>query len=329
MNRDKQIYIIDPVHQSCITTLKEAGLQVKYLPEVNPEILFQDALYIYGIIVRSKIKFDEITLQKFPFLQFIGRVGAGMENIDTNAANKLGISCFNSPEGNRDAVGEHCIGMLLCLFNKLRRSGNEIQNRIWDRNGNRGEEIKGKTIGIIGFGNTGSAFARKLRGFECRILAYDKFKKDFGNEWVEEVNLKEILNFADIISLHIPLNVTTEYLVNEQFIDSVKKSFYLINTSRGKNVNTKAVVQRLKTGKLIGACLDVIEYEDFGFENAKDFFENPNFQYLSHADNVILSPHVAGWTHQSNQRMAEVIAAKVLSWHKIQKICKSNEISNL
>jgi D-3-phosphoglycerate dehydrogenase / 2-oxoglutarate reductase len=227
-------------------------------------------------------------------------------------AKQKGIACINSPEGNRDAVGEQSIAMLLALFNNLLRADKEVREGKWIREGNRGVELQGKTVGIIGYGNTGSVFAKKLSGFECFIMAYDKYNKNFGNSYVKEVSLEEIFNKADILSLHIPLTHETEYLVNDGLINSFRKNFYLINTSRGKCVKTDDLVAGLKSGKVLGACLDVNEYEDTTFESARaESMKTESWEYLTTSDKVILTPHIAGWTYESNEKMARILFDKI------------------
>lgn len=267
-----------------------------------------------GIIIRSRILLDKKILEKAENLLFIARAGAGMENIDVGFAESKNIKCINSPEGNRDAVGEHATGMLLSLMNNLNRADQQVRSGEWIREENRGHEMQGKTIGIIGFGNMGSSFATKLQGFDCKILAYDKYKKSFGNVWVKESSIQEIFNEADILSIHVPLTAETEYFIDDAFLNKFKKEVYFINTSRGKCTRTDDLVKNIKAGKVLGACLDVIEYEDLSFEKISgksSFFENPSWQFLIKSDKVILSPHIAGWTFESNEKMAKTLIKKI------------------
>lgn len=258
---------------------------------------------------------DKEFIDKAKNLIFIGRVGSGLDSIDVEYANAKGIACLNSPEGNRDAVGEHVIGMLLALLNKICIANNEVKNGRWNREENRGLEIKGKTIGIIGYGNMGSAFAQKLKGFESNVIAYDKYKTNFGNDFVSEVSLEKIFEETDILSLHVPLTDETTYMVNDNFINSFKSKIYLINSSRGKVVNTDDLVNNLKNGKVLGAALDVIEYEETSFEKlvagSWKLEANPSFNYLKNVDNVILTPHIAGWTFESKIKLSMVLADKI------------------
>jgi len=269
----------------------------------------------HGIMIRSRITIDKEFLDKSPVLKFIARAGAGMESIDVEYAKQKGVACLNSPEGNRNAVGEHAMGMLLSLFNNLNRADRQIRAGEWIREKNRGHELEGKTVGIIGYGNMGSAFAEKLKGFNCKILAYDKYKTNFGNEYITESSLEEIKNNADVVSLHVPLTTETTYFVNENFINSFAKPFYLINTARGKCVSIHDLVTGLKSGKIIGACLDVYEYEDTSFEKfsieSAGILNNPDWKYLTSTDQVILSPHIAGWTVESLRKIAEVLVSKI------------------
>lgn len=265
----------------------------------------------FGLVIRSKIILDAEILACASRLKFIARVGAGMESIDVDFARSQGIECFNSPEGNRDAVAEHALGMLLSLLNHLNRADNEVRHGIWKREANRGMEIKGKTIGIIGYGNMGGAFARLLKGFSCRVLAYDKYKTGFTDEFVTECTLERIFDETDILSLHVPLTTETMYLVNESFLGSFRRNIWLINTSRGMVVNTASLVAALETGLVKGAALDVLEYEKSSFEAMdEELFPEP-LKKLCALENVILSPHIAGWTVESKYKLAKVLADKI------------------
>jgi D-3-phosphoglycerate dehydrogenase len=265
-----------------------------------------------GIIIRSRFGIDKAFLDKATNLKFIGRVGAGLENIDVDYAKQKGIKLYNAPEGNRNAVSEHALGMLLSLFNKLRTAHDEVINGQWRREANRGYELEGKTIGLIGYGNTGKALAKKLRGFDCEVLCYDILEK-IGDENAKQVSLEELKAKADVISLHTPQTPLTLKMVDAEFINSVAKPFWLINTARGKSVVTKDLVNGLQSGKVLGAGLDVLEYEKSSFE---DMFSKDNqlpeaFQYVMRADNVLLSPHVAGWTFESHIKLAQTIVDKI------------------
>lgn len=272
-----------------------------------------------GIIVRSRININKDFIDKAINLQFIGRVGAGMESIDMSYAQEKNVSCFNSPEGNRDAVGEQALGMLLSLMNNLNRADRQVRNGEWIREENRGFEIKGKTIAIIGYGNMGSSFARKLKGFEANVIAYDKYKQNYSDEFVQESSWNEIVEKADILSLHVPLTEETRYLINNSLIGKFKKDFWLINTARGPVVNTADLVLALKSGKIKGAALDVIEYEETSFESLSLKNMPAPWKYLVNNDKVILTPHIAGWTEESKEKLATVLAHKIIAFMKNNK----------
>jgi len=310
------ILIIDEVHNSLIDTLAQANYILDYLPKITSEKVFSIITDYDGIIVRSKMKITSELIDTARNLKFIARVGAGLENIDVDYAKQKKIKVINSPEGNRDAVGEHALGMLLNLFNKINIANSEIKSGIWNREANRGEEIGGKTIGIIGYGNTGSAFAEKLSGFDVEILAYDKYKTGFSNKFVTECELKDLFEKIDILSFHVPLTDETKQMFNADFIQNFKKDIYLINTSRGKVVNTKDLVSALKTKKIKGACLDVLEYEKLSFEDIFKTSDNEGFNHLIKSKNVILTPHIAGWTHQSYYKISKIIADKIIKEFK-------------
>jgi D-3-phosphoglycerate dehydrogenase len=310
----KKILIIDSIHPVFKKIVEEnAFLCDDGMKLTKDEIILQINNYI-GIAIRSRFKIDKDFLSHAEHLKFIARAGAGMENIDVKYATSKGIASLNSPEGNRDAVGEHAIGLLLSLFNNLNKADREVRKGIWLREENRGVELQEKTVGIIGFGNTGSSFAKKLSGFESKLLTYDKYVNidSVKFSFVQQVSLEQIFEASDIISFHIPLNAETKYLVNDEFINRFKKDIYIINTSRGKILNTADLVKNLKTGKVQGACLDVLEYESTSFENF-DAYDLPDpMKYIMNSENVILSPHIAGWTFESNEKMARILAEKVL-----------------
>ncbi|WP_213190417.1 2-hydroxyacid dehydrogenase [Cloacibacterium caeni] len=273
-----------------------------------------------GIIIRSRIPLDKNFLQNARNLKFIARVGAGMENIDLETAKNLGISLINSPEGNRDSVAEHVVGMLLILMNRLFIASEEVKNGIWKREENRGDELLGKTFGIIGYGNMGKATAKRLSGFGVEVIFYD-ILPNLEDEFAKQVSLEELQERADILSLHIPLDASTEYLVDENFISKMKKNFYLVNTARGKNVKTSALVDALKSGKVKAAALDVLEYEKSSFENldtstSLSTRNKEDLQFLLESNQVIVTPHIAGWTHQSKEKLAQFIVDKI-----VQQFC--------
>lgn len=312
-----QVIFIDTVHPALKEMLETKGVKC-IMHHTTSQQELELMIHKYdGIVIRSRFKLDKHFLSKATSLKFIARSGAGLENIDLEYCKQKNITCFNSPEGNRDAVGEHALGMLLMLFNNLKKADAEVRKGIWKREENRGTEIAGRTIGIIGYGNMGSAFARKLIGFDCSVIAYDKYRSGFGNEMVKEVTLNELQQKADVISLHVPLTSETNYLVNKDFIDSCTKPFYLINTARGKNVNTEDLVFALKERKIKGACLDVLEYEHSSFENIDKDKLPAAFQFLTDSENVILSPHIAGWTHESYYKLSYYLAEKIIKHFKL------------
>lgn len=262
-----------------------------------------------GTIIRSRIPVDQKFIEHAKNLKFIARVGAGMENIDVAFAQKSGVELISSPEGNRDAVAEQVLGMLLILMNRLFISSQEVKNGIWKREENRGEELLGKTVGLIGYGNMGKAVAKRLSGFGCKVIFHD-ILPNIADENATQVTLEILKKEADILSLHLPITDETHYLVNKKFISEMTKNFYFVNTARGKNVNTKDLVQAIKNGKVKGAALDVLEYEKSSFENLDG--ENEDLQYLLNSEKVIVTPHIGGWTIESKEKLAQVIVDKIL-----------------
>ncbi|MEG0927667.1 2-hydroxyacid dehydrogenase [Chryseobacterium sp.] len=265
-----------------------------------------------GIIIRSRIPLDKNFLEQGKNLKFIARVGAGMENIDIPAAEALGIQLINSPEGNRDSVAEHVVGMLLVIMNRLFIASQEVKNGIWKREENRGDELLGKTVGLIGYGNMGKATAKRLSGFGCKVIFHD-ILPGLSDEFATQVTLDELKQSAEVLSLHIPLTSETHYLIDKKFISEMKNDFYFVNTARGKNVETKSLVEAMKVGKVKGACLDVLEYEKSSFENLE--IENEDLKYLLESDQAIITPHIAGWTHQSKEKLAQFIVDKIVASH--------------
>jgi D-3-phosphoglycerate dehydrogenase len=259
----KKILIADDLHPS----FKEEAEKLGYVVDDLPDLTYSQTLEIIsqykGVAIRTKFKVDKPLIDAAENLEFIARAGAGMDNIDEEYATSKGIVCLNAPEGNRDAVAEHAMGMLLSLMNNLRKADNEVRNRIWDREGNRGYELKDKTVAIIGYGNTGRSFARKLRGFEVDVIVFDKYKTGYSDDFGREVSMDEIVKFADIISFHIPLTRETRQLVDDEYLFHFRKPIFLINTARGEIVNTQAVLNSIKQGKVLGAAFDVIEVEKF------------------------------------------------------------------
>jgi D-3-phosphoglycerate dehydrogenase / 2-oxoglutarate reductase len=307
-----KVYFLDTVHPILAQRLAAAGHQCVDATQLTYEeccVALNDA---EGIVIRSRFPMNESLLKHAPQLKFIARSGAGMENIDEAYTSARGIICYNAPEGNRNAVGEHALGMLLSLFNNLNKGDREVRKGIWDREGNRGVELDGKTVGIIGYGNNGSAFAKKLRGFDVDVLAYDKYVSGFGNDFVKEVTLQEIFDQSDVVSFHIPQNDETRFMGNADFFHAFKKPIYIINLSRGKIIRTTDLVNAIQNGKVLGACLDVLEYESSSFEKIFDDTIPDALNYLVHSDKVILSPHVGGWTVESYFKLSDVLADKIL-----------------
>ena len=306
-----KILLLDKNHPLITEQLSEKGFVLEEDFSSSYEQVL-DKIHLYeGIIIRSRIPLDAHFLEKAKNLKFIARVGAGMENIDITKAQELGIKLINSPEGNKDAVAEHVIGTLLVLMNRLFISSNEVKKGIWLREENRGEEILGKTFGIIGYGNMGKAVAKRLSGFGCKTIFYD-IKPNLSDEFATQVSLQELQENADILSFHTPLTEDTLYMIDEEFISKMKKNFYFINTARGKNLKTSALVNALKSGKIKGACLDVLEYEKTSFENLET--KNEDLEYLLNSEKAIITPHIAGWTHESKIKLAQVIVDKILAF---------------
>ena len=308
-----KILHIDKNHPLMLSQLSAQGFENEEDYTNTKEAIESKIADYDGIIIRSRFPIDKTFLDKATRLKFIGRVGAGLENIDGAYAESKGITLIAAPEGNRNAVGEHALGMLLALLNKLKKANNEIKNGKWLREENRGWELDGKTVGIIGYGNMGKSFAKKLRGFDCNVICYD-ILPDKGDENAKQVTLVDFFRQADIVSLHTPQTPQTEKMINTAFINSFAKSFWFLNTARGKNVVTDDLVNALKNGKVLGAGLDVLEYEKASFE---DFFSDgqmpESFKYLLDADNVILTPHIAGWTLESKEKLAQIIVDKIIS----------------
>lgn len=303
-----RVLITDNTHPILPEMLRAAGHEAVVDTTLDYNSLLACAAGYDALVVRSKIVIDRNFLDHTRNLKVIGRVGAGMETIDVAYAESLGIKCLNSPEGNHDAVGEHAVGLLLALFDKIASADAEVRQGLWRREENRGLEVKGKTVGIIGFGNMGSAFAQRLRGFECKIVVYDKYKPaGYAPAWVEEVSLEELQGCADVVSLHVPLTEETHYMVDSAFLQDFRKDIFLINTARGAVVKTDDLVAAMEEGKVLGAALDVLEYEDM----SKDGLSAARLAPLL-SQRVVLTPHVAGWTVESKEKLARVLAEKII-----------------
>lgn len=307
-----RILFIDSNHPLLHETLRKKGHICDLNYHWNKDEIISNIHLYDGIVIRSKLKLTKEIIDKGLRLKFIARAGAGMENIDVEYAESKGIKCLHAPEGNRDAVAEHALAMLLSLFNNLCRANAQVRQGKWIREGNRGIELMGKTVGVIGYGNMGSAFVQRLSGFGVRVLVYDKYKKNVGNDTILEVPIEQIYEEADILSLHTPLTTETHYLINDDFIKRFKKNFYIINTARGKCLNTNDLVKHIQSGKILGACLDVLEYEAVSFESFDNIDLPPPFKFLINSEQVVLSPHIAGWTYESNEKIAGLLAQKIL-----------------
>jgi D-3-phosphoglycerate dehydrogenase len=308
MKQPVKILITDNVHECFMEAMQALGCEVHYRNTIQKEEVMAIIADYDILLINSRIKADKALIDKGIKLKAIARIGSGLEVIDTEYAATKNIACINAPEGNKDAVAEHALGMLLCLLNNIHIANAEVKAGQWLREQNRGTELGGKTIGIIGFGNNGSAFAEKLKGFNVTILAYDKYKTNYGNEYVQESTLQEIFEKADIVSLHLPLTEETYQLVNKNFIFAFKKHFYFLNMSRGKSVVTADLIDAINQGKILGACLDVLENEKL--ETLTDE-QKQDFQQLIAMNNVLLTPHIAGWTYQSKIKIAKVLATKL------------------
>lgn len=306
-----KILHLDSNHPLLWQQLEEAGFNNEQDFTSTKEEVEAKIQNYHGIIIRSRFKIDRAFIDKATNLRFIARVGAGLESIDCEYAIAKGVHLIAAPEGNKNAVGEHALGMLLSLMNKLNRADRLVREGKWIREGNRGYEIEHKTIGIIGYGNMGKSFAKKLQGFDVEVLCYD-IQENVGDQNATQVSLKVIQEKADVLSLHIPWTPETDKMINAEFINSFTKPIWFINTSRGKNVVTADLVDALKTGKILGAALDVLEYEKLSFENLFiDTEKQAAFNYLLEAENVLLTPHIAGWTYESHEKLAQTIVDKI------------------
>jgi D-3-phosphoglycerate dehydrogenase len=311
-----KVLFVDTVNPLLMQTLESANILCDIAYSKSKEKISKIIHKYDGIVIRSKFEIDKRFIDIAKKLKFIARAGSGTENIDVEYAMTKNISCFNAAEGNRQAVAEHTLAMILALINNINQANLEVKKGQWNRESNRGTEISGKKIGIIGFGNNGNAFANLLKGFDVTILAYDKYKKEYDYK----TDMATIYKKADFLSLHVPLTHETKYLVNDNFISKFHKPFYLINTSRGKCVDTKALVKNLEDKKILGACLDVLEQEKISFENLAAKKNTKDLTYLLKAKNVILTPHIAGWTKESDIKIAEILAKKIIN--------QSNSIKN-
>ncbi len=298
---------LDENHEILENGLAKIGFKNYFDFKSNKKDITKKIEKFHGLVIRSRIPIDEDLIDHAKNLNFIARVGSGTENIDIEYAKKRGITIISAGEGNANAVGEHTLSLILSLFNNIVKANNEINNNVWQREGNRGIELENKTVGIIGYGKTGKNFAKKLAGFNVKVLCNDIIE-NIADDYAEQVSIDEIQSKCDIISLHTDLNKLSKHLVNTQFIDNCKKPFYLINTSRGLCVKTSDLILGIKTGKILGACLDVIENESSSFEN---FEQDSYLNFLKKSEKVILTPHVAGWTFESKSKLSQIILKKI------------------
>lgn len=311
MTNAKRILLIDEPHPLLIKQLQQAGCTLLFRYRHTREEILADLPGCTGVVVRSRVQIDQAFLAKATKLEFVARIGVGTEHIDRQACAAQDVAVYTSPEGSRDTVGEHTLGMLLMLLNRLAIADREVRNGQWIREANRGVEIKGKTIGIVGYGNMGTAFAKKLAGLDAQVIAYDKFKTNYGDAFARAVSLEELQAQSDIISLHIPYLPENHHFVDQDFIRACAKNIYLVNTARGTVLHTADLVAAMQAGKVLGAALDVLEYEEMSFSTLEpDRLPQP-FQYLRQSARTVLTPHIAGWSHEAKRGHAAVLAEKI------------------
>lgn len=303
-----KVIITAKAHELLIGTLKQKGFEVINAPAISYNELFNEMNGVEGLVITTRIKVDSNLIDKGKDLKWIGRLGSGMELIDVKYAESKGIKCISSPEGNRNAVAEHTLALLLTLMNKIHSVQKELKEGKWLRDENRGTELYGKTIGVIGYGNTGSAFAQLLQSFNVIVLAYDKYKFGFSKEYIKEASFEQVCRYADAISFHIPLTEETHYLANHDFFQSLKQKPWILNTSRGEIVNTQDLKEAIVNGVITGAGLDVLENEKISSHTAE---ENLLFHWLLDQPNVVITPHIAGYSHEAFLKMSEILLQKL------------------
>lgn len=306
-----KIAVLDDIHPIVIKTLEKYNCEIINHKETSYED-FKKVIENYeGILLRSRLKMNKELLECAENLKFIGRPGAGLENIDLSYCKSRNIQVFRSPEGNMDAVGEHALGMLFTLFNNLNKAINEVKKGIWLREENRGVELKGKTVGILGYGFMGKTFAKKLSGLDVNIIAYDKYISNYGNNSVKEVSIEELFEQTDVLSIHTPLSQETTGMINKTFISKFRKPIYIVNTARGKSLITKDIVELIEAQKVLGVCLDVLEYESSSFEFLDENKIPEPLEYLLKSPKAVITPHIAGWTHEAKYKMGKVLVEKI------------------
>ena len=304
----KKCLIIDRTHACIIPLLKEIGYRADYHPGLSRAEVLERITDYDGLIVRSKLAVDRELLERAERLRFVGRAGAGLDLLDLEALHRRGIQVVNAPEGNRDALAEHMVGMLLCLLNKIHQADRQVRRGIWDREGSRGTELMGKTVGLVGYGYMGQAFARRLSGFGVEVLAYDKYKQNYGDEYATEAAMEELYERTDILSFHVPLTEETHRYVNEAYLNRFQKDIFLLNSARGKIITFRTLAESIRRGKIRGAALDVLENEQLTqlSDEQRHYLDE-----LIASDRVLFTPHVAGWTHESYEKISRVLAEKI------------------
>lgn len=325
MAKSIHILIVDDLHPSLMEGLDKKSISYSYQPDIKPADVAKEMANFNVLIVRSKIQLDSMFFDMNPQLELVARAGSGMDNIDLETAHSRGITCINAPEANCDAVGEQSLATLLSLLHNVVKGNTEVSNGKWDREGNRGVELGSLTVGIIGYGHTGSAVARKLSGFGCEVLAYDKYKEDFGSEGVKEVSLTRLMEDSDVVSFHVPLTEETTKWVSTEFVDTMRKPFVLLNLSRGGIMETSAIIDGLKSGKILAFGTDVLENEKLDRLSEKEHVE---LDFLTSASNVIVTPHVGGWSKQSYKKISRVLLEKIWAWGENKNIAENRHRRN-